>query len=521
MFDDMIADIMTNKKFQAIIKKLFISSRKLNIALVFITESYFLVPKDVRLNSTYYLIMKINSKRELQNIAINHSADIDYNDSIKIYRECTRKLSIFLRMILRYQQVILEDLEKVCLILYKNDSNWSEQNFRQNNYAKKSTKISALSSNNLDKYEYLTGVDLGYKPSVTEEAKFEHSPLRKIFNKGQDEDDDKKEGLLKRLKNIEDENEERLTLFSRVNKTSGLARNESDYNYDNDKFSFYRFYRDFQNFKNGSLDSKYSDMSKFYRALKEFKECKVITTETKEGKTRVMNNVVTRYNNYFNSYEKTFDESALHEKEGYDPNQFKIVGNGLPEFLESKNDFKEEKRLIDNININMNKDKVSKKDKKVVNDLNKFITDISNNKTKEKDATKGLEKSIFELSQLTQKEKTVFQNKMIQVVYQLFNSFGFNKEFAPLLLCKKESEQTEENIQKPLWFKINKPEFDELTGDIYNNQDNKDLIITINKKNYDLKNEKKKIWTEVTTCKISKWGKNCTKNWYKKTCKMH
>ena len=361
-----------------------------------------------------------------------------------------------------------------------------------------------MSSNNLDKYEYLTGVDFGYKQSVTEEAKFEHSPLRKIFNKGQDEDDDKKEGLLKRLKNIEDENEERLTLFSRVNKTSGLARNENDYNDDNDKFYFYRFYRDFQNFKNGSLDSKYSDMSKFYRALKEFKECKVITTETKEGKTRVMNNIVTRYNNYFNSYEKTFDESALHEKEGYDPNQFKIVGNGLPEFLESKNDFKEEKRLIDNININMNKDKVSKKDKKVVNDLNKFITDISNNKTKEKDATKGLEKSIFELSQLRQKEKTVFQNKMIQVVYQLFNSFGFNKEFAPLLLCKKESEQTEENIQKPLWFKINKPEFDELTGDIYNNQDNKDLIITINKKNYDLKNEKKKIWTEVTTCKISK-----------------
>ena len=152
-------------------------------------------------------------------------------------------------------------------------------------------------------------------------------------------------------------------------------------------------------------------MRKCYRALKEFKECKVITTETKEGKTRVINNVVTGYNNYFNSYEKPYDESVLHEKEGYDPNQFKIVDNGLPEWLESKNDFKEEKRLIDNININMNKDKISKKDKKVVNDLNKFITDISNNKTKEKDATKGLEKSIFELSQLRQKEKTVFQKK--------------------------------------------------------------------------------------------------------------
>ena len=59
-FDDMIADIMTNKKFQAIIKELFIRCRKLNISLVFITQSCFSVPKDVRLNSTHDLIMKIN-----------------------------------------------------------------------------------------------------------------------------------------------------------------------------------------------------------------------------------------------------------------------------------------------------------------------------------------------------------------------------------------------------------------------------------------------------------------------------
>ena len=63
VFDDMIADIMTNKKFQSIIKELFIRCRKLNISLVFITQSYFSVPKDVRLNSTHYLIMKINNKR--------------------------------------------------------------------------------------------------------------------------------------------------------------------------------------------------------------------------------------------------------------------------------------------------------------------------------------------------------------------------------------------------------------------------------------------------------------------------
>ena len=62
VFDDMIADIMTNKKFQAIIKELFIRCRKLNISLVFITQSYFSVPKDVRLNSTHYLIMKVNKK---------------------------------------------------------------------------------------------------------------------------------------------------------------------------------------------------------------------------------------------------------------------------------------------------------------------------------------------------------------------------------------------------------------------------------------------------------------------------
>ena len=77
VFDDMIADIMTNKKFQAILKDLFIRCRKLNISVVFITQSYFSVPKDVRLNSTHYLFMKINDKRDFQNIAINHSADID------------------------------------------------------------------------------------------------------------------------------------------------------------------------------------------------------------------------------------------------------------------------------------------------------------------------------------------------------------------------------------------------------------------------------------------------------------
>ena len=99
---------------------------------------------------------------------------------------------------------------------------------------------------------------------------------------------------------------------------------------------------------------------------------------------------------------------------------------------------------------------------------------------------------------------------MVQVVYQLFNSFGFNKEFAPLFSQIK-SEQTEEKMQKPWWFKINKPEFEELTSDIYDNQNNKDFKITINKKTYDLKNAKK-FWTKITKSKISK---NEAKNLYK------
>ena len=76
------------------------------------------------------------------------------------------------------------------------------QNEEEYDLDRKPAKISALSSNNLDKYEYLTGEDLGLKPSTIEQAKFEYSPLGKIFNKGLDKDD-QKEGLFKRLKNIE------------------------------------------------------------------------------------------------------------------------------------------------------------------------------------------------------------------------------------------------------------------------------------------------------------------------------
>ena len=84
IFDDMIADIMTSKEYKAIFKELFIRCRKLNISLVFIIQSYFRTPKDARLNSTHYLLTKINNKTELRNNADDNSADVEYKDFLKL-----------------------------------------------------------------------------------------------------------------------------------------------------------------------------------------------------------------------------------------------------------------------------------------------------------------------------------------------------------------------------------------------------------------------------------------------------
>ena len=96
VFDDMISHVMPDKKGQQISKELFIRCRKLNISLCFLTQTYFSVPKDVRLNCTPYIIFNLNNKKELQNMAINHSSDIDYKYFIKIYRNCRKEPSNFL-----------------------------------------------------------------------------------------------------------------------------------------------------------------------------------------------------------------------------------------------------------------------------------------------------------------------------------------------------------------------------------------------------------------------------------------
>ena len=91
IFDDMITDIMRSEKFKAIVKELFIRCRKLNISIVFITQPYFRTPKDARLNSTHYILMKIDNKKELKSIAEKNSDHLDFKDILKIYNYCTNE----------------------------------------------------------------------------------------------------------------------------------------------------------------------------------------------------------------------------------------------------------------------------------------------------------------------------------------------------------------------------------------------------------------------------------------------
>ena len=107
VFVDTIADKINDKKLNPVVTESFIRGRKLNISIVFIIQSYFKVQKDVRLNSTHFFIMKIPNKRELQQIALNHSSDIDFKDFIKIYKYVLQNHFLFWLMIQLYHQTVL------------------------------------------------------------------------------------------------------------------------------------------------------------------------------------------------------------------------------------------------------------------------------------------------------------------------------------------------------------------------------------------------------------------------------
>ena len=96
VFDGIIADMINYNKLNPFVTELFITGRKLNISIVFITQSYFEVPKEVGLNTTHFFILKIPNKREIPQIAINHSSDIDFKGFMNVYKKCTSGLYCFL-----------------------------------------------------------------------------------------------------------------------------------------------------------------------------------------------------------------------------------------------------------------------------------------------------------------------------------------------------------------------------------------------------------------------------------------
>ena len=164
-----------------------------------------------------------------------------------------------------------------------------KQNKSQYDLDREAAKISSLSSNNLDKYELLTGEDLDLKSSTIEQATFEYSPLRKIFNKGLSEED-KKEGILKGLKNIKDKNEE---LINTINTTNKAPKNKTkiqsklifDVNH-----SFAKL-KNIDNIKKLSLYSMFSIMKEYHKKFTYLNKRKTRTKDNKKRKEEVLNNV--------------------------------------------------------------------------------------------------------------------------------------------------------------------------------------------------------------------------------------
>ena len=113
VFNDTIANMLSNKRLNPIVTELFIR-RKLNIPLVFITESYFAVPKNISLNSRQYFVTKISHKRVLQQLAFNYSSDINFQDFANLYKVVYfQNLILFWLLILLFHQIILHNLERI------------------------------------------------------------------------------------------------------------------------------------------------------------------------------------------------------------------------------------------------------------------------------------------------------------------------------------------------------------------------------------------------------------------------
>ena len=195
----------------------------------------------------------------------------------------------------------------------------------------------------VDKYEYLTGKNLGLKPSTFEQAKFQYSSLGNIFTKGLKKEE-KKDRLFKRLENIKDKNEELLNASSATSNVIKAPKNESEYNYDS-KYVFYKFHRDFKKFKRMPLGSKYDIMIDFYTLLNAFINThKATTDETNDHKNRTLSYVKLLYDKYLDAYKKNYNSEGIKdvEKRGRDYKRFEIIDKE-----KQKSEWTEEKTKIE------------------------------------------------------------------------------------------------------------------------------------------------------------------------------
>ena len=195
---------------------------------------------------------------------------------------------------------------------------------------REAAKISALSSKNLDKYELLTGEDLGLKPSTVEQAKFQYSPLGKIFNKGLSEED-KKEGLFKRLENIKDKNEKLINRFSTTNKAPKSKKiTKSDVLTHNTKYSFVKL-KNIDDIKKLPLDLLLNLMKEHYKKLNSLTDLKPRTRVNNNKRLEVLIHVGYIYNElydiYRSKYNKEINSLSAKNKKKLDCKQLKISGD--------------------------------------------------------------------------------------------------------------------------------------------------------------------------------------------------
>ena len=182
-----------------------------------------------------------------------------------------------------------------------------KHNEAQYDLDRKAAKISTLPSNNLDKYEYLTGDDLGLKLSAVEQAKFEYSPLGKIFNKGLSEDD-KKEGVLKKLENIKDKSDELLNTINTTTKASkNKINNQSKKLVYNTEHSFSKL-KNISDIKKLSLDSMFNLMRKHHKKFISLKNLTPRTENNKKVKQEVLIKSGDLYNSLYYIYKNKYNK---------------------------------------------------------------------------------------------------------------------------------------------------------------------------------------------------------------------